>query len=180
MYKLSTYLVVIYFLTYLPMHETYFLHNGLSRWNHICTNSFEVHWELSNNRHPLDDALGRYWFTVAENEVWCNKAGQRGQWANTWFSWDWVSSTKAKEIYFSYLKPYQSKSTYAQYVILQIKIAWRKVNDAGLAQQNRLAFSHSYFAEACKWAQQKLTSAIEECNKYDMTAAAPCFWFANL
>ncbi len=33
-----------------------------------------------------------------------------------------LSLTKAKEIHFSYLKPYQSKSTYAQYVTLEIKI----------------------------------------------------------
>ncbi len=54
-----------------------------------------------------------------------------------------LSLTKAKEIHFSYLKPYQSKSTYAQYVTLEIKIGWRKVNDAGLDQQNRFAISQS-------------------------------------
>jgi hypothetical protein len=44
----------------------------------------------------------------------------------------------------------KSNSTGAQNVILQIKIRWRKVKHAGLAQKN----------------------------DYDITAA-PCFWLAN-
>jgi len=35
MYKPSTYLVVTYFLTYLPMYEAYFLQNLLAMWNQI-------------------------------------------------------------------------------------------------------------------------------------------------
>ncbi len=37
MYKPSTYLVVTYFPTYLPMYETFFLQNWLPRWNQILT-----------------------------------------------------------------------------------------------------------------------------------------------
>jgi hypothetical protein len=43
MYKPSTYLVVTYFLTYLPMYETYFLHNWLSRLNQILTQLGFIH-----------------------------------------------------------------------------------------------------------------------------------------
>jgi hypothetical protein len=50
MYKPSTYLEVAYFFTYLPIYETYFLHNWLPRWNPILT-------QLSNNGHPVDGAL---------------------------------------------------------------------------------------------------------------------------
>jgi hypothetical protein len=51
-----TYLVVTYFATYLPICETYFLQNWLPRLNQIL-NSVEVHPQLSNNGHPVDDAL---------------------------------------------------------------------------------------------------------------------------
>ncbi len=44
MYKLSTYhLVVIYFLTYLPIYETPFLPNWLPRWNHTLTHLRFIH-----------------------------------------------------------------------------------------------------------------------------------------
>jgi hypothetical protein len=59
MYKLfnpSTYLVITYFPTYLPMYETYFLQNWLPRSNQRF-NSFEVHPQLSNNGHPMDGVL---------------------------------------------------------------------------------------------------------------------------
>jgi hypothetical protein len=56
MYKPSTYLVVTFFFTDLPMYETYFLQNWLPRSNQRLT-QFEVHPQLSNNRHPVDGAL---------------------------------------------------------------------------------------------------------------------------
>jgi len=37
MYKPSTYLVVTYFPTYLPIYETYFLQNWLPKFNQILT-----------------------------------------------------------------------------------------------------------------------------------------------
>ncbi len=43
MYKLSTYLVVIYFLTYLPIYETSFIPNWLPRWNHTLTHLRFIH-----------------------------------------------------------------------------------------------------------------------------------------
>jgi hypothetical protein len=46
MYKPSTYLVVTYFPTYLPIYGTYFLQNGLPRRNQNI-NSVEVHPQLS-------------------------------------------------------------------------------------------------------------------------------------
>jgi len=48
MYKLSTYLVVAYFPTYLPLYETYFLHNLVTKVKPNI-NSIEV--------HPVDGAL---------------------------------------------------------------------------------------------------------------------------
>ncbi len=54
MYKPFIYLEVAYFPTYLPIYETYFLENWLSRWNPNI-NSVEVHPQLSNNRHPMDE-----------------------------------------------------------------------------------------------------------------------------
>jgi len=45
MYKPFTYPVVVtYFPTYLPIHETYFLQNWLSRWNQILTKLDEQCW----------------------------------------------------------------------------------------------------------------------------------------
>jgi hypothetical protein len=50
-------------------------------------------------------------------------------------------------------------------------------DEAGLDQQNN--FRPAGFATvlrlANKVAKQSLTPAREECNKYDLTAAAPCF-----
>jgi hypothetical protein len=43
MYKPSIYLVVTYFLTYLPTHETYFLQNWLPSWNQILTQLRFIH-----------------------------------------------------------------------------------------------------------------------------------------
>jgi hypothetical protein len=56
MYKLSTYLEVVYVFTYLPIYETYFLQKWLTRWNQII-NSVEVHPQLSNHGHPVDGVL---------------------------------------------------------------------------------------------------------------------------
>ncbi len=42
---------------YVPsIFETYFLHSGLARSNHILT-QVKVHPQLSHNRHPVDDVL---------------------------------------------------------------------------------------------------------------------------
>ncbi len=46
MYKLFTYLLVTYFPTYLPIYETYFLQNWLSRWNQILTQLDEQCWMI--------------------------------------------------------------------------------------------------------------------------------------
>jgi uncharacterized protein Usg len=43
MYKPSTYLVVTYFPTYLPMYETYFLQNWFPQWNQILTQLKFIH-----------------------------------------------------------------------------------------------------------------------------------------
>jgi hypothetical protein len=69
MYKPSTYLVITYFPTYLPMFESYFLYNWLPRWNRILT-QVEVHLHLSNNWHPVDGAL------VGAGSLWGTKSKQ--------------------------------------------------------------------------------------------------------
>ncbi len=56
MYKPSIYLEVAYFLTYLPMYETYFLTELVTKMKPNF-NSVEVHPQLSNKRHPVDGAL---------------------------------------------------------------------------------------------------------------------------
>jgi hypothetical protein len=56
MYKPSTYLVVTYFPTYLPIYETYFLQNWLPKVKPNI-NSVKVHPQLSNNGHPVDGEL---------------------------------------------------------------------------------------------------------------------------
>jgi hypothetical protein len=56
MYKPSTYLIVTYFPTYLPIYETYFLQSLLTKVKPNI-NSVEVHPQLSNNRHPVDGVL---------------------------------------------------------------------------------------------------------------------------
>jgi hypothetical protein len=43
MYKPSTYLVITYFPTYLPIYETYFLQTWLLRWNQILTQVRFIH-----------------------------------------------------------------------------------------------------------------------------------------
>jgi hypothetical protein len=63
MYKPSTYLQVVYFLTYLPTYETYSLQDWSPRYNQTLT-QFEVHPQLSNNGHPVDGwCAGGCWFT---------------------------------------------------------------------------------------------------------------------
>jgi len=55
MYEPSTYLLVIYFPTYLPIYETYFI-TELATKVKPNTNSDEVHPQLSNNGHLVDGA----------------------------------------------------------------------------------------------------------------------------
>jgi hypothetical protein len=55
MYKPSTYLVISYFPTYLPIYETYFLQLVTRVRPNI--NSVQVHPQLSNNGHVVDGAL---------------------------------------------------------------------------------------------------------------------------
>ncbi len=67
MYKPSTYLLITYFLTYLPMYETFFPTYLPTYETYFLTelvtkvkpniNSVEVHPQLSNNGHPVDDVL---------------------------------------------------------------------------------------------------------------------------
>jgi hypothetical protein len=48
MYKPSTYIVVTYFPTYLPIYEAYFSQNWLPRWNQILTQlSFIHNWVIT-------------------------------------------------------------------------------------------------------------------------------------
>jgi len=56
MYKPSTYLEFPYFPTYLPIYETYFLTELVTKMKPNI-NSVEVHPQLSNNRHPVEGAL---------------------------------------------------------------------------------------------------------------------------
>jgi hypothetical protein len=53
MYKPSTYLVVTYFPTYVPIYETLYWFAKVKP----NINSVEVYPQLSNNRHPVDGAL---------------------------------------------------------------------------------------------------------------------------
>jgi hypothetical protein len=63
----STYLLVTYFPTYLPIYETYFLQNCVTKVKPNI-NSVEFHPLLSNYGHPVDGALvgaggvARLWF----------------------------------------------------------------------------------------------------------------------
>jgi hypothetical protein len=66
MYKASTYLEVVYFPTYLPIYETYFLQNWVTKMKPNI-NSVKVHPQLSNNGHPVDGwCAGGCWFTMAD------------------------------------------------------------------------------------------------------------------
>jgi hypothetical protein len=56
MYKSSIYLVIIYFLTYLFIYETYFFTKLVTKVKPNI-NSVEVHPQLRNTRHPMDGAL---------------------------------------------------------------------------------------------------------------------------
>jgi len=56
MYKPSMYLVVTYFSTYLPTHETYLPQNWVTKVKPNI-NSVQVPPHLSNNRHPVDGVL---------------------------------------------------------------------------------------------------------------------------
>jgi hypothetical protein len=60
MYKPSTYLVVIYFPTYLPIYDTYFPTESVTKVKSNI-NSLEVHPPLSNNGHPVD---GVWWVLI--------------------------------------------------------------------------------------------------------------------
>jgi hypothetical protein len=55
-YKPSTHLIFTYFLSYIPIYITYFLHNGLLRWNQILTQLRFIR-NLSYNVHPVDGVL---------------------------------------------------------------------------------------------------------------------------
>ncbi len=55
-----TYLVVIYFSTYVPIYETYFLQNWFPRWNHILTQLRFIHnWVITNIQWMV-----RWWVLV--------------------------------------------------------------------------------------------------------------------
>jgi hypothetical protein len=57
MYKPSTYLLVVtYFPIYLPIYDTYFPTELVTKVKPNI-NSVEVHPQLSNNGHPVDGAL---------------------------------------------------------------------------------------------------------------------------
>jgi hypothetical protein len=63
MYKPSTYLEIAYFPAYLPISETNFPTELVTKVKPNIT-SVEVHPQLSNNRHPVDGAL------VGAGSVW--------------------------------------------------------------------------------------------------------------
>jgi hypothetical protein len=66
MYKPSTYLVVTYFPTYLPIYETYFPTELVTKVKPNL-NSVEVHPQLTNNGHPVDGRCASgCWFTKAQ------------------------------------------------------------------------------------------------------------------
>jgi hypothetical protein len=67
MYKSSTYLLVTYFSTHLPIYETYFPTELVTKVKPNIT-SVEVHPELSHNGHPL--CTGWCWFTVASSSLY--------------------------------------------------------------------------------------------------------------
>jgi hypothetical protein len=56
MYKPSTYLLIIYFPTFLPIYETYFLTELVTKVK-PSLNSGEIHPEPSNTGHRVDGAL---------------------------------------------------------------------------------------------------------------------------
>ncbi len=56
MYEPSTYPLIAYFPTYLPIYETYF-HTELVTKVKPNINSVELHPQLSNNKHPVDGVL---------------------------------------------------------------------------------------------------------------------------
>jgi hypothetical protein len=66
MYKLSTYLIVIYFPTYLSVYETLFPTELVTKVKPNI-NSVEVHPQLSINRHPVDGAL------VGAGSLWSHR-----------------------------------------------------------------------------------------------------------
>jgi hypothetical protein len=63
MYKPSTYLVITYFPTYLPMYETYFLQNLVAKVKPNI-NSLEVHPQLSNNGHTVGGMV--HWWVLVD------------------------------------------------------------------------------------------------------------------
>ncbi len=72
----------------------------------------------------------------------------------------------------------ESNSLGAHYVILQIELDEEKSNPACLAQQNGFWPNILHGLLRLVKAQQSLTPAREECNKYDLTDA-PCFWLTK-
>ncbi len=68
-YKPSTYLPSSYlFSTYLPVYISDLFPTELVTMLKPNINSVEVHPQLSNNRHPVDECTGGCWFTVAD--IW--------------------------------------------------------------------------------------------------------------
>jgi hypothetical protein len=61
MYKACNYLVITYFLTYLPIYEIYFVQNWLPTWNQILTQLWINHnWVIMGTEWMV------YWFTMAK------------------------------------------------------------------------------------------------------------------
>jgi hypothetical protein len=68
MYNPFTYLVVAYFLTYLPIFQTYFLQKWLPRWNQILTQLRFIHnWVITGTNGWC---TGGCWVTVAHSLKW--------------------------------------------------------------------------------------------------------------
>jgi len=73
MYIPSTYLAIAYFLTYLPIWETYFLQYWLPRWNQILTQLRFIHNWVMTGIQWMVHWRGR-WFNVATLYT-CNSPG---------------------------------------------------------------------------------------------------------
>jgi hypothetical protein len=56
MYSPSTFFVITYFLTYLPIHRTYFFTEWVTKVKPDVI-SVKIHPQLSRNGHPMDGAL---------------------------------------------------------------------------------------------------------------------------
>ncbi len=85
MYKPFTYLIVTYFATYLPIYETYFLHNWLPRWNHILTHLRFIHnWVIRGIQWMV------HWWVLVHNPALCCPLGITHSSSGLWMKFFWL------------------------------------------------------------------------------------------